>query len=192
VGYGGGTKRNPTYQSLGDHTETIQIDYDPTVISYGNLLDVFWDSHNPGSRSWSIQYMDAIFFQNNEQKRLAQLSRDRLKQQHKKIYTKILPLTEFYPAEDYHQKHRLRSDRDLMREFNSIYSLHEDFMNSTAAARINGYLSGYGSIEDLKDELSGFGLSPVTEKKLVEVVKKRKGKIACAPKDGQRVFECLK
>ena len=171
MGYGGGTKKYPTYHSLGDHTETIQIDYDPMVISYGKLLDVFWDSHNPGSSSWSRQYMAAILFHNDEQKRLALLSRDRMKQQKKKIYTKILPLTEFYHAEDYHQKHSLRSNRDLMREFNAMYPLYEDFINSTAAARINGYLSGYGSFEDLKNELPSFGLSPSAIKRLVEIMK---------------------
>jgi len=173
-------KENPTYHSLGDHTETIQVDYDPTVISYEKLLDVFWDSHDPVSPSWSRQYMVAVFFQNHEQKRLALLSRNRLKQRQKKIYTKILPLTEFYNAEDYHQKYRLRSDRDLMRDFNAMYPQKEDLMNSTAAARINGYLNGYGSFEDLENELPGFGLSPTAERKLLEVVKKRKGKIACA------------
>ncbi len=171
MGYGGGTKSNPTYHSLGDHTETIQIDYNPMVISYGKLLDVFWDSHNPGSPSWSRQYMAAIFFHDNEQKRLALLSMDQIKQQKKKIYTKILPLTEFYPAENYHQKHRLRSDRDLMREFNAMFPRADDFMNSTAAARINGYLSGYGSFEDLKNELPSFGLSPAAIKRLVEIMK---------------------
>ncbi len=181
VGYAGGTKENPTYHSLGDHTETIQVDYDPTVISYKRLLDVFWDSHDPVSHSWSRQYMSAIFYQNDEQKRLALLSMAREQHGEKRFYTKILPLTEFYPAEDYHQKHQLRSDRDLMKDFNAIYPLQKDFMNSTAAARINGYLYGYGSFEDLKNELPGFGLSTEAERKLVEVVKKRKGKIACAP-----------
>jgi len=174
-------KENPTYHSLGNHTETIQVDYDPTVISYGRLLDVFWDSHDPVRPSWSRQYMSAIFYQNDEQKRQTLLSMARVKQRQKKVYTKILPLTEFYHAEAYHQKHRLRSDRDLMRDFNTMYPQQEDFMNSTAAARINGYLYGYGSLEDLKNELPGFGLSTVAESKLVEVVKKRKGKIACAP-----------
>jgi peptide-methionine (S)-S-oxide reductase len=182
VGYAGGTKKNPTYQSLGNHTETIQIDYDPTVISYEKLLDVFLDSHSPDTRSWSRQYMTAIFYQNDEQKRLALLSRDRYKNRtRKKFYTKILPLSEFYLAEDYHQKHRLRSDRDFMRAFSAMYPLQEDFINSTAAARINGYLDGYGSFEDLKNELPGFGLSTAAEKKLVEVVKKRKGKMASMP-----------
>ncbi len=95
---------------------------------------------------------------------------DQIKQQKKKIYTKILPLTEFYPAENYHQKHRLRSDRDLMREFNAMFPRADDFMNSTAAARINGYLSGYGSFEDLKNELPSFGLSPAAVKRLVEIM----------------------
>jgi len=166
---------------LGDHTETIQVDYDPTLISYGRLLDVFWDSHDPVRPSWSRQYMSAIFYQNDEQKRQALLSMARVKQRQKRVYTKILSLTEFYHAEAYHQKHRLRSDRDLMRDFNTMYPQQKDFMNSTAAARINGYLYGYGSLEDLKDELPGFGLSTAAERKLMEVVKKRKGKIACAP-----------
>jgi len=47
VGYAGGSTNNPTYYNLGDHSETVQIDYDPTRISYEELLEVFWDSHNP-------------------------------------------------------------------------------------------------------------------------------------------------
>ena len=181
MGYAGGTKKNPTYQALGDHTESIQVDYDPTVISYKKMLEVFWDSHAPATPSWSLQYMTAIFFHDNEQKRLALISMDRVKSGNKKFYTKIFPLTEFYPAENYHQKYRLRSDRDLMRDFNAMYPLQEDFMNSTAAARINGYLYGYGSMQDLKKELPSFGLSLAAEEKLVKVVQRRKGKIALVP-----------
>ncbi len=62
VGYAGGTKRNPTYYNLGDHTETIQIDYDPTYVSYRELLDIFWESHDPAARPWSRQYMAVVFY----------------------------------------------------------------------------------------------------------------------------------
>ena len=86
----------------------------------------------------------------------------------------MIPLTEFYLAEDYHQKHRLRSDRDLMNEFKAMYPAEEDFVNSTAAARINGYLDGYGTLEDLLAELPGLGLSPAAGKKLMEIVKRRR------------------
>ena len=71
VGYTGGNKENPTYRTLGDHTESIEVDYDPGIISYADLLKVFWRSHDPGSRSWSRQYIAAIFYHNEEQKKQA-------------------------------------------------------------------------------------------------------------------------
>jgi len=124
--------------------------------------------------------MSIIFFHNDEQKRLAMASRDLQSARRKgRISTKIFPLTEFYLAEGYHQKHRLRSKRDLMREFRTMYSEEEDFVNSTAAARINGYLDGYGTAEHLLEELPGFGLSPAASTTLIEIVKGRKGIVAC-------------
>ena len=118
--------------------------------------------------------MSIIFFHDDEQKRLATVSKDLQATRMKgRIFTEISPLTEFYLAEDYHQKYRLRSERDLMREFSAMYPEEEDFVNSTAAARINGYLYGYGTLEDLLKELPGFGLSPKAGKKLIEVVKRR-------------------
>ena len=62
VGYAGGTTNNPTYRALGDHAETIQVDYDPTQISYEELLEAFWTSHSPTSRPWSRQYASIIFY----------------------------------------------------------------------------------------------------------------------------------
>lgn len=164
---------------MGNHTETIQIDYDPMVISYEKLLDVFWDSHNPASPVWSRQYMSIIFFHNEEQRRLAIESRDREQARIKgKIYTEMVPFTEFYLAEEYHQKYRLRGEEELMREFQAIYPNDADFVNSTAAARINGYLDGYGTLEGLQKELPGLGLSPAAGKKLLGMVSQQVGKAA--------------
>ncbi len=75
VGYTGGTKKNPTYHDLEGHSEAVQVDYDPAVISYETLLAIFWDSHDPASPAFSPQYMSAVFTHNDQQKRLAEESR---------------------------------------------------------------------------------------------------------------------
>lgn len=175
VGYAGGTKKNPTYHSLGDHTETIQIDFDPEKIPYERLLDIFWASHDPTTKSWSRQYKAVIFYHDEEQKKLAAATRDRLAAKlGTKIHTEILPYEGFYLAEPYHQKYRLRSVRDIMAEYSAMYPLDDDFVNSTAAARVNGYLGGYGSPELVKSEIGELGLSPGASKKLLDIVATRR------------------
>lgn len=172
MGYSGGTKENPRYHSLGDHTETVQVDYDPSQISYRELLDIFWNSHDPTRRVWSRQYMPAVFFHNEEQQRLAIETRDTIAARTKgTIVTQILPVSEFYLAEEYHQKYRLRGARDLMKEFRAMYLDTTDFINSTAAARVNGYLAGYGAIGSLEAEVNRFGLSQEGRKKLLDSVR---------------------
>jgi len=171
VGYSGGTKKNPTYHDLGDHSESIQIDFDPTQISYQNLLEVFWKAHDPTRHSWSRQYRAALFFHNEEQKRLALESRDREAARiNGKIRTEILPGSEFYPAEDYHQKYYLRQDYVLGNEFRMMFPSGKDLVNSTAAARVNGYMGGYGTNAALKDELDQLGLLEAGRKRLLEKV----------------------
>lgn len=168
VGYSGGTLKNPTYQKLGDHTETTQIDFDPARVSYAQLLQVFWSTHNPCAEPYSRQYMSAIFTHDEGQKALAisALGREEARRG-KKIQTALLPYTGFTLAEDYHQKFELRNDYELMKEYLRIYPKIEDFVNSTAAARVNGYLGGNGSAEQLKSEIADLGLSPEGRKALV-------------------------
>jgi peptide-methionine (S)-S-oxide reductase len=171
VGYAGGTTKNPTYYNLGDHSETIQIDYDPTQISYEELLDVFWDSHNPTGRSWSRQYMSIVFYHNEEQKSLAMETRDReAAKAQSKIYTEIVPASEFYLAEAYHQKYQLQRVSELMQVFRAIYPHNDQFVDSTAAARINGYLGGYSTFEALQVELDKLSLPPEVSKNLLDIV----------------------
>lgn len=173
VGYSGGTKKNPTYHDLGDHTETIQLDYDPTQISYKELLEIFWESHNPGSRSWSRQYMAAIFFHNDQQKKIALETKDQVAARIKdEVYTQILPATVFYLAEDYHQKYFLRLEPELLNELTAIYHSTKDFVASTAAARLNGYVAGYGTRAGIEAEISSLGLSPAGNKRLLGMVSK--------------------
>ena len=170
VGYAGGQKKDPTYRSIGDHSETIQIDYNPNRISYKKLLAIFWQSHDPTSRAWSRQYMSAIFYHNDEQKKLALETRAfEEKQRNKKIQTEILPFSQFYLAEDYHQKYQLRGQSDLMREFKAMYPRNIDFINSTAAARVNGYIGGHGTPEAVKATIEILGLSAAGQERLLTI-----------------------
>ena len=178
VGYSGGTKINPTYHNLGNHSETIQIDYDPTIITYQELLNVFWDSHKPIFPHQARQYMSIIFYHNEEQKRLAMETKNReeAKLSTDKLYTEIIPASDFYLAEAYHQKYYLQSVPDILVEFRAIYPKDEDFIASTAVARVNGYVVGNGTMATLQAELSSLGLSPTANKKLLDMVSAREKK----------------
>ena len=168
VGYAGGSTTDPTYVNISDHTEAVEIEYDPSLISYDELLEVFWYAHSPTSRSWSRQYASLIFYYNEAQKEQAEASRNqRQAELGRTVYTEIIPAS-FYPAEDYHQKYYLRGSNELESEYRAIYPDGEDFMNSTATARVNGYVAGYGSAETLNKELDDLGLSPEGKEKLLE------------------------
>ena len=171
VGYAGGKKENPTYHNLGEHTETLQLDYDPHTISYEELLAIFWKSHTPATRAFSRQYMSIIFCHNEIQRELALKSKiHEEKRKNEEFFTKILPLASFHLAETYHQKYYLQSISELMQDFRIIYPNWFDFINSTAAARVNGYIIGYGSIQSLRKELEQLGLSEAGKRNLLEIV----------------------
>ncbi|MCG3208864.1 MAG: Peptide methionine sulfoxide reductase MsrA [Anaerolineae bacterium] len=179
VGYTGGTKLNPTYYSLGNHTESLQIEFDPTRITYEQLLDIFWNSHNPTQKTWSTQYKAAVFVHNQEQARLAEASKIRMTAEktgrwfNRTIHTEILPAQTFYLAEDYHQKYLLQHSPVIWGEIQKIY--RGDMMgwvNSTAAARLNGYVGGYASAEQLAGEIDSLGLSSQAQEVLWQTVRR--------------------
>jgi peptide-methionine (S)-S-oxide reductase len=181
VGYAGGTKQNPTYHSLGNHTETIQIDYDPSKISYRELLQVFWTGHDPTYQSWSRQYASIIFVHDSEQRRLAVESKSQVEhEQGRKVYTEIVEYRGFTMAEEYHQKHSLRQFSAFYEELSRIYPSFDDFVSSTAVARVNGYLGGEGFYEELQKEADSLGLSSARKEELLKLVQRHKVKQACS------------
>jgi methionine-S-sulfoxide reductase len=168
VGYTGGTQASPTYRRIGDHTESVQVDYDPEQITYAELLEVFWQGHNPTTAAYSRQYMDAVFYHNEEQKGLALETRERTAAElGRPLTTEVLPANTFYLAEDYHQKWNLRTDNAFYPEVAEIYPQTEDLIASTAAARINGYLGGYGTREQVQAVIDDLGLSPELRERLL-------------------------
>ena len=172
--------KGPSYHDLGDHSETIEIDFDPARISYKELLDIFWKSHDPTRGSWSRQYRAAIFYHNEMQRKAASETRERLASKTKgNIASEIEPYSGFYLAEDYHQKHSLRAYPEIMREFGTMFPDMRDLLNSTAVTRVNGYLGGYGSCDSLKEEMESFGLSQKAKQTLASVVCGHEAAIAC-------------
>ena len=117
VGYTGGHTRNPTYGTVCSHTtghaEAVEVWFNPVLVSYEQLLDTFWQVHNPTTttrnrQGWDIgdQYRSAIFVHDADQAALATASLDRKQRSlRKRIATEITPATTFYEAEDYHQQY---------------------------------------------------------------------------------------
>ena len=121
VGYTGGSKEDATYELVSahktNHRESIEVTYDPALISYDQLLDIFWHNINPTQADGQfhdigLSYQAAIYYGNDEEKKLAEASKEKLAKSGKfnqPIVTEILPATAFYPAEDYHQKYYLKN-----------------------------------------------------------------------------------
>jgi peptide-methionine (S)-S-oxide reductase len=117
VGYEGGTLPNPTYKDVCSnqtgHAEVVEIDYDPSLVSYDSLLDLFWNNHDPTTPDRQgvdvgTQYRSVIFYHTQEQESLAHASKKRMQQSDRfkrPIVTQIVPATTFYRAEEYHQQY---------------------------------------------------------------------------------------
>jgi len=113
-GYTGGHKDHPTYKEVSagntGHAEAVEIVYDPSKIGYDQLLEVFWRNIDPTMKDQQFcdhgdQYRTAIFYHNDEQKRLAEASAKQVATRLSPIYTEIVPASTFYVAEDYHQNY---------------------------------------------------------------------------------------
>jgi peptide-methionine (S)-S-oxide reductase len=117
VGYMGGTLNNPTYKDVctdkTGHAEVVQVEYDPSVVSYNDLLQAFWEGHNPTTMNrqgpdFGTQYRSVIFFHSPEQEATALASREELEKAgifKRPVVTQIVPAQEFWRAEEYHQQY---------------------------------------------------------------------------------------
>jgi len=120
-GYIGGQTKNPTYEQVSGgrtgHAEAVQVEYDPARVSYEKLVDVFWHNIDPTQKDAQFcdhgsQYRSAIFYHNDDQRRIAEASRTALAKNKPfkgEIVTQIVKADAFYPAEDYHQDYHLKN-----------------------------------------------------------------------------------
>jgi peptide-methionine (S)-S-oxide reductase len=115
VGYTGGSRERPSYEDvctgLTGHAEAVEVEFDPSRVSYDQLLDVFWQEHDPTTLNRQgpdvgTQYRSGIYFHTPEQEAAARASRERIQSQSRKeVVTEITSATEFWPAEEYHQRY---------------------------------------------------------------------------------------
>ena len=157
VGYAGGTHENPTYHDLGDHSEAIQVDYDPAVVSFASLVDVAVANHDPRRQPRKRQYQSVLFFESgsgSESEREGEVDgggestpgketiEARLAEIPVTVETRVEPLDGFLLAEDYHQKYNLRSDRALLSAFEAADYDDAAIRDSPAAAKLNAAVAG--------------------------------------------------
>lgn len=117
VGYSGGKTDNPTYEQVcsgtTNHAEAVEVVFDPNIVAYEELLDVFWDIHDPTQLNRQgvdvgTQYRTVIFYHSTDQKLAAEASLEKLEKSKKfrrAIVTEIVPITDYFLAEDYHQQY---------------------------------------------------------------------------------------
>ncbi|CAD5190357.1 peptide methionine sulfoxide reductase A5-like [Musa acuminata AAA Group] len=144
VGYAAGSKTNPEYRNLGDHAECVRVEYDPKLIQFKQLLDVFWSSHDSRQvfgqgPDVGDQYRSIIFTNQTQEARLAAVSKEReqAKSRSSLVTTEIQQLGVFYPAEAEHQKFELKRNRFLLQLIGNMPD--EELMTSSLAAKLNGY-----------------------------------------------------
>lgn len=151
----------------------MQIEFDPKIITYGELLEIFFSSHTATRPRIIRQYESAIFYHDLEQKRLAEEAIEKAEEALKeKVTTRLLPYEDFTRAEDYHQKYYVRNQKNLEKHFETIYPDSMRFTDSTAVARVNGYLGGNGSQEQLEKEAPDLGLNEAQVKAMGRLFRK--------------------
>lgn len=169
VGFSGGTSLNPSYRKMGDHTETVEVDFDPTILSYEEILLHFWNHHYPNRDQYKgRQYISLIRFRSPEQERMVEKVKRQMEQKiGEEIETDIAAFTDFTLAEERHQKYYLKRYPKAMEQLAPLYPDVGLLADSTFAARLNGFVKGFGNRQNLKSEITGWNIAPEYQEILI-------------------------
>ena len=162
VGYTGGSQHAPTYHSLGDHVEAVEVVFDPQRLTYEELLAVFWRSHPAWLPAGPRRAATAVFVHDEAQRRAALASKADLEARSgEPVKTEVLAAGTFWPAEPVHQKWNLqRLLPDLVREQAIAGTNAPSFLDSTAAAKLNSYLGSFAGAEAVATAAAALELEP--------------------------------
>ena len=169
VGFSGGTAPSPSYRKMGDHTETVEVDFNPNLISYEEILLHFWRNHYPNRDNYKgRQYISLIRFHGLAQEQAVQKVKRQMELEiGEEIETDIAPFTGFTAAEERHQKYYLKRYPKALEQLTPLYPDPQLLADSTFAARLNGFVKGFGNREDLKLEITGWNIAPEYQEILI-------------------------
>lgn len=161
VGFAGGTSPKPTYRHMGDHTEAVEIDFDPAVIPYEELLRTFWQNHYPNRGNYKgRQYISLIRYRGQEQRgAINKVKKEMEKGLGEAIETDIATFEDFTLADARHQKYYLKRYPHTLEQLQDLLPKPEHLVDSTFAARLNGFVKGYGKLRLLKDEIAAWDIA---------------------------------
>lgn len=174
VGYAGGTAKDPTYRRMGDHSETVEIDFSPDIIRIEELLEVFWEHHNPVNINdyKGRQYRSLVLYRDEKQwDAIQRVIRQRKEQGKGEPQTEAAPYSGFYLAEDRHQKYYLKRYPDAMEKLSALYRDEKELVNSTLAARLNGLAKGYTNLERIRNEIARWPASLEERTRMIDLIR---------------------
>ena len=171
VGFSGGTSPSPTYRKMGDHTETVQIEFDPLKISYAEVLREFWQNHYPNRDNYKgRQYISLLHYHTEQQRQtIDAIQKEMEAQLGELIETEVSTFTQFTPAEERHQKYYLKRYPKALEQTAELYRDRELLRDSTFAARLNGFVKGYGTKDGVLEEIAQWSIGESEKAYLIDV-----------------------
>lgn len=169
VGYAGGTSPKPTYRELGDHSEAVEIDFDPAIASLEALLTAFWTNHDPVNINGykGRQYQSMLLYRDEAQH--ADIRRAKLLMEEEKgsLDTEVAPLRAFELAEPRHQKYYLKRFPDAYAKVAARYPSEDSLRDATLAARLNGLAKGFTNRERIVGEIAAWPIDEQERETLI-------------------------
>ncbi|QMV42693.1 peptide methionine sulfoxide reductase [Cohnella cholangitidis] len=173
TGYAGGTTEHPAYREMGDHSEAVEIDFDPELITHDALVEVFWNNHNPVNINGykGRQYQSLLFYRDAEQEETIHRVKQRMESEKGTLDTEILPFKEFHMAEPRHQKYYLKRFPNAIEKLSALYPSEDDLTDSTLAARLNGLAKGFSNLERIRREISQWPIGAGDQEALIALIR---------------------
>jgi peptide-methionine (S)-S-oxide reductase len=174
TGFAGGTTDNPHTRHAGDHTEVVDIEFDPEIVSLETILNVFWSSHNPVNINNYRErlYQSLVLYRDPAQREVIQaVMKSREERGNGMPDTEVASYAGFYPSEARNQKFYLKRFPDAIAKLKTLFAADEELADSMLAARLNGLAKGYTNMEKIIEEIRTWPISAEEQEAIIRLLK---------------------